>query len=256
MARSSNHRRLARTVVGVFLCVGAALPPAGAWAVDWLGQGTAVLQNLSQPQKPAGNLSVDEMGQGFQEALRIGADNVVARLGKADGFNADPAIRIPLPKQLDSVRSVLGKVGMGQSMDDLELRLNRAAEAAVPRAKELFWQAIKQMTFSDVKAIYSGPTNAATLYFKEKMTPSLKLEMRPLVDSAMAQAGAVQAYETVMGKYRSMPFVPDVKADLTEHVLDRGLAGMFHYIAQEEAAIRTNPARQTTDLLKKVFGGG
>jgi len=30
--------------------------------------------------------------------------------------------------------------------------------------------------------------------------------------------------------------------------------GIFHYIAIEEAAIRQNPAKRTTDLLKSVFG--
>ncbi|MDH3393507.1 MAG: DUF4197 domain-containing protein [Desulfobulbaceae bacterium] len=30
--------------------------------------------------------------------------------------------------------------------------------------------------------------------------------------------------------------------------------GIFYYVAKEEAAIRENPVRQTTDLLKRVFG--
>jgi hypothetical protein len=29
---------------------------------------------------------------------------------------------------------------------------------------------------------------------------------------------------------------------------------LFHYLAEEEAAIRTNPVARTTNLLKKVFG--
>ena len=57
-----------------------------------------------------------------------------------------------------------------------------------------------------------------------------------------------------MGEYRKLPMVPDVKANLTEHVVAKGLDGIFHYLAQEEAAIRTNPVARTTDLLKRVFG--
>jgi hypothetical protein len=34
----------------------------------------------------------------------------------------------------------------------------------------------------------------------------------------------------------------------------KALDGIFHYIAAEEAEIRTNPAAQTTALLKQVFG--
>jgi len=50
-----------------------------------------------------------------------------------------------------------------------------------------------------------------------------------------------------------MLFVPDVKANLTQHVLDLGLSGIFLYMAKEEAAIRKNPVKRTTDILQKVF---
>jgi hypothetical protein len=32
------------------------------------------------------------------------------------------------------------------------------------------------------------------------------------------------------------------------------MAGIFHYMAEEEAAIRKNPVKRTTSILKKVFG--
>ncbi|MBT3386843.1 MAG: DUF4197 family protein, partial [Desulfobacula sp.] len=45
----------------------------------------------------------------------------------------------------------------------------------------------------------------------------------------------------------------DVKADLTDHVVEKGMDGIFYYMAKEEAAIRQNPVKRTTELLKKVF---
>ncbi len=56
-----------------------------------------------------------------------------------------------------------------------------------------------------------------------------------------------------MGKYKSLPLVPDVQADLSQHVLSKGIDGIFYYLAKEEKAIRDNPAKRTPDLLKKVF---
>ncbi|WP_200889333.1 DUF4197 family protein [Geoalkalibacter ferrihydriticus] len=32
--------------------------------------------------------------------------------------------------------------------------------------------------------------------------------------------------------------------------------GIFYYLAEEEAAIRRNPAKRTTELLRQVFGVG
>jgi hypothetical protein len=78
--------------------------------------------------------------------------------------------------------------------------------------------------------------------------------MRPVIDQQLDEVGAIKSFDSVMSKYKSLPFVPDVKSDLSAHVLDKALAGIFHYIGKEEAAIREDPLKQTTKLLKKVFG--
>ena len=245
-----------RTVMGLLGAV--ILLSAGMGSLQTVhSSGTTNIQNLLKSVVPAATssgLSTAEIGDGLKEALRVGSASVVGQLGQTDGFNTDSAIHIPLPKSMKKVQSVLSKVGQSSLLDDLELRLNRAAEAATPKAKEIFWQAIREMTLTDVREIYEGPEDAATRYFQGKMSAPLAEEMRPVVDASLAQVGAVQAYEETMGKYRTIPFVPDVKADLTQHVLDKGLAGIFYYLAKEEAAIRQNPIKRTTDLLQRVFG--
>ena len=194
------------------------------------------------------------MGDGLKEALRVGTDTVVKQLGTNDGFNKDPKVHIPLPKSLDKVKSVLKPIGYSNMLDDLELKLNRSAEAATPKAKKIFWDAISQMTIKDVKGIFNGPDDAATRYLQAKMSQPLKDEMRPVVYNSMAEVGAIQSYDKMMAQYSAIPFVPDVKANLTDHVLQKALDGIFHYLAIEEASIRKNPAKRTTELLQRVFG--
>lgn len=162
-------------------------------------------------------------------------------------------MRIPLPATLKKVQSALGRFGMSGMADDLEVRLNRAAEAATPKAKKLFGDAITAMTLQDVKGILNGPSNSATKFFEGKMTSPLKAEFKPIVNASLADVGAIRSYDKMMGQYKSLPFVPDVKADLTNHVLEKAIAGIFLYLGKEEAAIRENPAKRTTELLKKVF---
>ncbi len=220
---------------------------------DWWKKGKELLGGIGKTQTPS-SLSLDEISGGLKEALRVGTANVVGQLGKTDGFNNDPVAHIPLPENLQTVKRVLDRTGMGSMVGDLELKLNRAAEAATPKAKKLFWQAISEMTLEDAKAIYNGPQDAATKYFESKMSQPLAKEMRPIVENTLSEVGAVQAYDRVMEQYRALPFVPDIKADLTNHVIDKGLAGIFHYLAEEEAAIRQNPAKRTTELLQRVFG--
>ena len=218
-----------------------------------LDQGAAWLKSLTGGDQ-ASQPGADEIADAFKQALRIGSRNVVQKLGTEDGYFKDPEVHIPLPDQLETVKKALDTIGMGSMTDDLELKINRAAEAAAPKARKLFVDAISQMSFDDVMQIYKGPDDAATRYFQKKMTPELSKEMRPIVDDTLSEVGAVQSFDKVMGRYRDLPLVPDVKADLTDYVVEKGMDGIFHYVAREEAAIRKDPARRTTELLKKVFG--
>lgn len=223
---------------------------SGSASAQWLDK----LKGLIDADKNETSLSSDDIGGGLKEALRVGTETVVGNLGQEDGFNLDSVIHIPLPDQLGQVKNVLGKIGMDSMLTDLELRLNRAAELATPKAKELFIGAINEMTLDDVMAIYNGPEDSATRYFKSKMSGPLAIEMKPVVDASLADAGAANTYAAVMDRYNDVPFVPKVEADLGDYVVQKGMDGIFYYLAREEAAIRANPAKRTTDLLKRVFG--
>ncbi len=200
------------------------------------------------------SLTDGEIGGGLRQALRIGSERVVGQLGVADGFNLDTDIHIPLPDSLSSVHSALNMVGMSSLGDDLELRLNRAAERATPEAEALFFGAIDDMTLTDVREILTGPNDSATRYFQGKMSHPLAVAMEPIVSDALAEVGAIAALDSMLGEYEALPFMPDVKTDLVTYVIEAALDGIFFYIAKEEAAIRENPVRRSTDLLRKVFG--
>ncbi len=231
------------------------LMPQSGLGIDWFKAGKDLLQGSAQSESPSLSALTDsEIGAGLKEALRVGSERVVGQLGALDGFNADPQIHIPLPDKFSKVRSILGTIGQAGMLDDLELKLNRAAEQATPQAKQLFFDSIKDMSVDDVQKIYSGPEDAATRYFQGKMTPQLAAAMEPIVADSMAQVGAIQAYDAVMGQYQTVPFVPDVKADLNAYVVEKGMDGIFFYLAKEEAAIRQNPVKRTTEILQKVFG--
>ncbi len=225
--------------------------PAVVFA-GWLDKTSDLLKTFGGSDKGTA-LTTEEIGAGLKEALKVGSQRVVEQLGAKDGFNSDPQIHIPLPGSLVKVKSMLSKVGMAHLFEDLELKLNRAAEAATPKAKRLFVNAITQMTLEDVQKIYNGPEDAATQYFKEKMSEPLAGEMKPVVTDTLSQVGAVQAYDKMISAYKKYPFVPDAKANLTEYVTEKGMDGIFYYLAKEEAAIRKDPVKRTTELLKKVF---
>ncbi len=111
------------------------------------------------------------------------------------------------------------------------------------------------MTLDNAMAIYNGPEDSVTQYFKSRMSRPLAIEMKPVVDESLADVGAAKTYDSVMDRYNAVSFVPQVDADLSDYVVEKGMDGIFYYLAKEEAAIRRDPAKRTTELLKRVFGG-
>ncbi|MFK8018377.1 MAG: DUF4197 domain-containing protein [Pseudomonadales bacterium] len=248
-----------RQFIVISLCV-ISFSSSQAIAESWwdkaksvLGSSSSSSNESSDSATTAAALSLGDISSGLKEALQVGTGNVVSQLGAKGGFGLDDAIRIGLPDELETARKYLDKVGMGDSLSALEDKMNEAAELATPHAKTLFVDAISAMTIDDAKSIYKGSDTAATEYFREKMGGKLGDLIRPFVSESLSEAGAVQSFDKIMSNYKNIPFVPDVKADLTEHTVDKGLDGIFHYLAEEEAAIRANPKKRTTDLLKKVF---
>jgi len=199
-------------------------------------------------------LGNDEIGRGLKEALRVGSDRVVGTLGRQGGFWGSKDAQIPLPGWLGTAQRGLKAVGQGQLVDDLHLRMNRGAEAAVPKAKQLFYDAITAMTLDDARKILNGPSNAATEYFRSKTSSPLSRDMTPIVDRSLAEAGAVQALDKVATNAAGgLASTANPRQQLTRHVVEKAIDAVFRYLGREEASIRQNPTARTTDLLKKVF---
>lgn len=203
--------------------------------------------------KEAG-LSNAKIGEGLKEALKVGTENTVSLTGKTDGFFLNQAIKILMPEKLRNLEKGLRAVGYGPQVDEFVLSMNRAAEKAAPFAKDIFWNAIGEMTFEDVRKIFSGHETAATDYFKGKTSNQLTAVFKPIVDQAMNETGVSRQYKELVRRYEAIPFVKKETLDIDHYVVTKALDGLFHVLGEEERKIRTNPAARVTDLLKEVFG--
>ena len=199
-------------------------------------------------------LTPEESSDGLKTALTQAAGVAVSTLGKTDGFMGDPEVRIPLPGKLQKASKAARKVGLGKQIDALQLAMNRAAEAAVPEARELLTQSIRQMSTSDALSIIKGPENAATEYFRKSMSSKLTDKFLPIVSKATAEVKLADVYKDVAGKASALGLVDKDDASLDAYVTREALDGLFVVMAREEAAIRRNPLGQASTLLRKVFG--
>ncbi len=250
-----------RAVISAML----ALLPGEAFAQFTLPKGASGILNgmIAKPGAATSgtgaagaSLSQNEIGLGLKDALKVGVRKVIGQVGKPDGFFGDPSIRIPLPASLDKVAGPLRAVGGGALLDDLTLRMNRGAEQAAPKALDIFTDAATNMSFDDARGILAGPQDSATQYFRRTTSTSLTSAFTPIVNTSLAGSGALRAMKSVQDRVTgSMPMLAPMIGgfDITGFTVGKALDGLFHYLAVEEAAIRTNPVARTTDLLKKVF---
>ena len=203
---------------------------------------------------------------GLKEALTTGTADAVAMLGKPGGYLDNPAVKIGFPQKLELVEKGLRAMGMGKQIDDFIASMNRAAEAAAPKAQPIFVNAIQSMNFSDAQQILTKGGHSATDYFQRKTTPDLTQAFTPIVKQTMDQNSVTKQYDDLMGKYQSGAMgnlgsmlggggaAPNL--DINSYVVRKSLDGLFYEVGQEEVKIRTNPAAQVTPLLKQVFGSG
>jgi Protein of unknown function (DUF4197) len=214
------------------------------------------LKGLGGSVGGGGGLSDAKIGSGLQEALKVGTENAVLQTGKVDGFLANKAIKILMPKSLQNIEQPLRLVGYGPQIDEFVVGMNRAAEKSVPFAKAIFWDAIGQMTFDDARKILNGGDTSATEYFKVKTSTKLHTAFRPTVEDVMNQVGVNRQYNDLIGRYKSVPFAKTIAFDANQYVTEKATDGIFFVVGQEEKKIRTNPSARVTDLLKEVFSGG
>ena len=212
---------------------------------------TAVLLAFALAAAAAG--PADEVARALKAALEQGSRKAVASLGKPDGFFKNADVHIPLPAGLKRIERGLRAVGQGRYADEFELTINRAAEAAMPEARDVLVKAVSRMTLSDARDILRGADDAATSYFRKKSAGELRERLLPIVKDATRKTGVTQRYETFVRK--AGPVAVFLKApDLDGYVCDKALEGLFLMIAREEKEIRKNPAARATALLRKIFG--
>lgn len=250
MVKSPLHRPGTRR--GVLL--GAGLLASGCAADQ-----TAAVMDALFGLGATGALTQAEAAEGVRAALNQGVVIAVANVSRPGGYFNDPQVRIPLPQSLETARSRLDLLGLAGPLDELEREINAGAEAAAPAARDIIGRAIGELTIEDALGIVSGGDTAATDYLDEKTRSALAGAFRGPLRGALDTTGAFKTLDSISASMeRASPLGPRLgeraRVELVDFGVDKALDGLFYYIAQEEAAIRENPAKRASRILQRVFG--
>lgn len=213
-------------------------------------------------------LTQNEIIAGLKEALIVGADSSAARLGKTNGYYGDELVKILLPPEADQIVKNISRIPGGDKLiQDVILRINRAAENAASEAAPIFVNSIKSITINDAIGILKGPDNAATEYLKKTTYNQLSDLYRPKIKASLdkklvAGISTTESWDKLTGEWNKLAgsmvgrvagFKP-VDYALDGYLTNKALDGLFLKIADQEKQIRHNPVARVTALLKRVFG--
>ena len=199
-------------------------------------------------------ISDQEAVAALKAALEKGSRAAVAHLGRTNGFFGNDKVKIPLPESLQSAERMMRRFGMGKYADELVLTMNRAAEAAVPEAKQLFVAAVKKMSVHDAKGILTGGDTAGTEYFRRTTSDPLREKFLPIVQRATRKVRLAEKYNQYADKGVAFGLIDKQDANLDHYVTQKALEGLFLIVAEEEKKIRQDPLGTASSIIKKVFG--
>lgn len=242
----------------IILAAGLALAPP-AHAFDWNEMLKGVISKpAGPPTAPAAHgvdaLSTSEINAGLKDALTRGAEAAVTQLGQKNGFFGNAALKIPLPPGLQKAEKAMRMFGMGRQADELVLSMNRAAEAAVPEAKTLLVDAVKDMTLEDARGILTGGSTSATDFFRTRTETKLTARFGPIVKATTDQVGLARQYNQYAGMAAQFKLIDREQASVDQYVTREALDRLYTVIGEKETALRANPMQAGSDLLMKVFG--
>lgn len=229
----------------------------------------AELQQIANETMNSGKpLTRNEIVSGLKEALIVGTNKSVEKLGITNGYYGDELVKIYLPPEADVIVENISKIPGGQDLiNDVLLRINRAAEDAVSEAKPIFVNSVKSMTIPDAVNILKGDDNAATQYLHRTTYDQLFQLYAPKIQHSLdkklvGNISTAESWDILTDKWNAIARsvvgqvagFKTVDVNLGEYLTGRALDGLFLKIEVEEKQIRENPAARVTEILKRVFG--
>lgn len=199
-------------------------------------------------------LTQGDASRGIKEALSLASMNATNRLAQPNGFWGNPQVRIPLPGVLGQTQRTLSRMRMSGPLDQLQENLNHAAESVMPQAATMFTNAVRTITIADAIDIVRGGDNSATTYLRGRTETRLTSLLRPPMTRALTDSGAFTLMRSALREVGLSSMTSDLRTEVINFSTTKALDGCFYFVAEEERAIRRDPWRRTSDILRRVFG--
>jgi hypothetical protein len=192
----------------------------------------------------------------LREILADSAEASADELDGKRGFRQLPARRIAIPIIMSPMIRTLDGICHCSKVDELENRMNQAAERAMHSGMPGIQRIIHQTHFEEPRAIVRGSSDAAASTMRTQHEQAMWNHMRGVVADEMVRNGTVELHERLRGLYTDLPFHHAPEYSLEDHVTDHAMTGFWTVLGEQEARIRRNPGSKYKALFATTEDGG
>jgi hypothetical protein len=230
--------------------------------------GCAELTKVLQTAGGSLPLTEADVVAGLKEALNTGARNSAQKLAAENGYYADLAVKILLPEEARVIVENVSRIPGGEKLvEDVILRINRAAEDAAKEAAPIFVNSVTKMSIADAFGILRGSDNAATTYLRNTTHSELYNLYKPKIQIStekklIGNVSTKDSWVTLTSRWNTfansiagkVAGLKPVNTDLDDYLTSKALEGLYSKIAIEELRIRKDVSARVTPILQRVFG--
>jgi len=241
--------------MGLFGKLAGAANSAMSGAADLAKKTAGVIQDVGGK---LANLSIADMAQAMKDALVEGIGYAIEKGSTPGYFSEREDIKIRFPEPLENTK-IEGKIralpGQSEAIDQFLIDLNYAAEQSTGVCKDIFEDAVKEMSFSKCKELLlSKNQSAVTEYLAETCGDDIRAAARAPIDEVCDKITGLKVWEKIKGAWNSLPLVHQIEYDIREHVTNQTIEGILVLIAEKEVDIRENPMSFAKESIQGVFG--
>lgn len=170
------------------------------------------------------------------------------KVSVAGSFTSNATYRIQIPQGVTSLDR--------KKTQNLLTAMNLTAEKAAPDAVTMLLKMAAQVTTDDPAAVIAGGTDAATRLLLTANGDAIQNQVLAAVQRAGVEPRLREAYNDVMlkgGGLLGSVLGTGPSVDIHSHVTEGTLRALLNILAEQEAAIRSDPAARKTPALQEAF---
>jgi hypothetical protein len=208
----------------------------------------------SQKKTGTETFSQNEAETVVKETMLLAAKRAIAVGKKKGSYTKNKRIRIPFPRSADKMRRDMIKYGYRKKINKYLNDMNVSAEESAGKTFYFFRIAVERMDIKDPVKLLNAKSGSIIDYMYKQEKEYINYEYYGIIRYFLKSTKVKTQFNRLLQLYSNSPYAKKVNINPRQYATDMGLKGLLTLMKDQEKLIRRNPAKRTSDEMKKVYG--